>query len=142
VNRGTFRSVGAVLAGLITIVVLSNGTDTVLEATGVFPPVAVQRERGFDAPWMVVLAIVYRSIYTVAGGYVAAALAPSRPIHHAVALGAVGIVLGILGTIATWGISPAWFTILLLVLGLPCVWLGAKLRTEQLLHRHTNRNTA
>lgn len=128
-RRNVLRSVGAVVAGLVAIVVLSNGTDLILEATGVFPPVAVQQEQGFDTTWMVVLAIVYRSIYTVVGGYVAAALAPSRPMRHAIALGLVGIVLGILGAIATWGITPAWFNVLLIVIGLPCVWLGARLRT-------------
>jgi len=127
-NRGAFRSVGAVLAGLIVIVVLSSVTDTLLESIGVFPPVAVQREEGFDALWMVTLALVYRSIYTVVGGYVTAALAPKRPVRHAVILGIVGIALGVLGAIATWGITSAWFNVSLLVLGLPCVWLGAKLR--------------
>jgi hypothetical protein len=47
-RKNPLRSIGAVLAGLITIGVLSNGTDTILEATGVFPPLDVQREQGFD----------------------------------------------------------------------------------------------
>lgn len=128
--KGAIKSIGAILAGLITIIVLSNGTDTILEATGVFTPVEVQRERGFDTPWMVVLAILYRGVYTVVGGYVTAALAPDRPMRHAIILGTVGIVLGVLGAIATWGITPAWFTISLLALGLPCVWLGGRLRTR------------
>ena len=78
---------------------------------------------------MVVLAIVYRGVYMVVGGYVAATLAPSRPMRHAVMLGIIGMALGVLGAAATWGITPAWFSILLVVLGLPCVWLGAKIRT-------------
>jgi hypothetical protein len=80
--------------------------------------------------WMVVLAIIYRSIYMVAGGYVTAALAPNRPMRHAIALGVVGIALGILGATATWGMTPAWFSISLVILGLPCVWLGGKLKTR------------
>jgi hypothetical protein len=47
-RKNTLRSIGAVLAGLITIGVLSNGTDAILEVTGVFPPLEVQREQGFD----------------------------------------------------------------------------------------------
>jgi hypothetical protein len=73
-RKNTLRSIGAVLAGLITIGVLSNGTDTILEATGVFPPLDVQREQRFDTLWMVVFAIVYRGVYMVVGGYVAATL--------------------------------------------------------------------
>ena len=124
------KSLGAVLAGLVAIIVLSNGTDTLLETTGVFPPVAVQRQQGFDTVWMVMLALVYRSIYMVVGGYIAATLAPSRPMLHAVALGIVGSVLGILGAVATWDLTPAWFSISLVILGLPCVWLGGKLKTR------------
>lgn len=120
-SKKALGSAGDILAGLVTIVVLSNGTDTVLEATDVFPPLAVQQEQRFDTPWMVALA--YRGVYAVAGGYVTAALAPNRPVRHAVVLGVVGIVLGV---VATWGITPAWFNVLLVVLGLPCVWLGAK----------------
>lgn len=116
------KSIGAVLAGLVTIVVLSSVTDTVLESTGVFPRVAVQQEQGFDAPWMVLLALACRSVY--------AALAPNRPMRHAAILGIVGI-------------APVWFTILLLVLGLPCMLLGGKRRTSrQRTRRHRTRHTA
>jgi ABC-type multidrug transport system permease subunit len=141
-NKKYLRSVGAVLAGLVTIVVLSNGTDTILETTGVFPPLAVQQEQGFDTTWMVALALAYRAIYMVAGGYATAALAPNGPVLHAVVLGVVGIVLGVLGAVATWGIAPAWFNVLLIVLGPPCAWLGAKLRIGQSLDRGRNRRTA
>lgn len=141
-TKKRLRSAGAVLAGLVTIVVLSNATDTILEATGVFPPVAVQRDQGFDTKWMVSLAIFYRSVYAVAGGYVTAALAQNRPVRHAVALGIVGIVLGVLGAVATWGMTPAWFNILLLVLGPPCVWLGAMLRIGRPPNPGRNRRAA
>jgi hypothetical protein len=62
-SKNAFKSLGAVLAGLIAIIILSNGTDTLLETTGVFPPVAVQRQQGFDTVWMVMLALVYRGLY-------------------------------------------------------------------------------
>jgi hypothetical protein len=130
-NKNTLKSIGAILAGVITIAVLSNGTDAILEATGVFPPVKEQMEHGFTTAWMVILAFVYRLIFTVAGGYITAALAPNRPMRHAMILGIVGVVLSLLGAIATWGITPAWFSISLIVLALPCVWLGGKLRTRK-----------
>ena len=130
-NKNVLKSVGAVLAGVITIALLSNGTDTILESTGVFPPVTEQMERGFTSGWMVTLAFVYRLIFTVAGGYVTAALAPNRPMRHVTILGILGVVLSTLGAIAAWGITPAWFSISLIALALPCVWLGAKLRTRR-----------
>jgi hypothetical protein len=128
--KSILRSIFAVLAGLLTIVVLSNGTDTILEATGVFPPVAVQMKQGFTTLWMVLLALLYRLIYTVAGGYVTAALSPNRPMRHVLILGGIGLVAGILGAIAAWNIAPAWYSIALIILALPCVWLGAQLRTH------------
>lgn len=129
-DRNVLKSIGAVLAGLAAILVLSNGTDTVLEATGVFPPAAEQRDSGFTTWWMVLLALTYRVVYMVVGGYATAALAPHKPLRHATALGMIGVVLGILGAVAAWGIAPTWFSTLLVLLGLPSVWLGGKLRTS------------
>jgi hypothetical protein len=108
-----------------------KGRQAKLEATGVFPPIEEQREHGFTTGWMVALAFAYRLVFTVVGGYVTAALAPNLPMRHVIILGIIGIVLGILGAISTWGTTPAWFSIALIILGLPCVWLGAKLRMRK-----------
>jgi len=130
-SKRTFKSMGAVLAGFVTVIVLSIGTDSVLEATGVFPSVEEQAAHGFNTQWMLMLAFIYRSIYTVAGGYVAAALAPDRPMRHAIILGSIGIAAGTLGAIANWDkttVSTAWYPIALIIAGLPCTWLGGKLK--------------
>jgi hypothetical protein len=63
-----------------TIFVLSIGTDVILENLGVFPP---QNEPASYVGWMLMLALIYRSVYAVVGGYVAATLAPDRPMRHA-----------------------------------------------------------
>lgn len=130
-TRRAARSVGAVLAGLVLIVVLSNGTDTILELTGVFPSLEVQREEGFTETWMVWLALAYRAAFLVVGGYVTAALAVFREMAHVLVLAGIGILLGVAGAAAAWGVAPAWFSITLIVLGLPCVWLGGKLRMSR-----------
>jgi len=53
--------------------------------------------------------------------------------QHAIALGAIGILLTAAVTIATWNKGPAfgphWYPIALIVLALPCAWMGGKLRT-------------
>lgn len=49
-NGHHVRSLVSVLAGLTTIVLLSNGIDTVPEASGVVPSLAAQRNDGFDSP--------------------------------------------------------------------------------------------
>jgi len=128
-NKSTFKSIGAVLAGFITVVVLSIGTDAVLETIKFFPP---QNEADFYTPWMLLIALIYRSIYTVAGGYVAAASAPDRPMRHAIILGILGIAAGTLGAATNWDkttVSTAWYPISLVIAALPCTWLGGKLKT-------------
>jgi hypothetical protein len=127
-NKNTIKSIGAVLAGFITVFALSVVTDTILVKLGVFPP---QNDPGSSLPWMLMLALIYRSIYAIVGFYVAATLAPSRPMRHAIILGIIGLVFAILGMIANWDkstASTAWYPISLVILTLPCAWLGGKLR--------------
>jgi hypothetical protein len=121
------KGIGAVLAGLIFIVVTHTGTDFVLEKLGIFTP----PEQGFHITWMVVTATIYRSIYTVGGGYLTAALAPDPPMRYVMILGLIGLATSTLAAIATipMKLGPAWYPIALAVLALPCVWLGGKLKT-------------
>ena len=120
------KGIGAILAGILFIVVTHTGTDFVLEKLGIFPPPA----QGFHITWMVVTATLYRSIYTVLGGYIAAALAPEPPMRYVMILGLIGLAVSTLAAIATipMKLGPAWYPIALAVLALPCVWLGGKLR--------------
>ncbi len=116
------------LAGFFTIVVLSVGTDAVLQATGVFPP--------FGQPMpdtLFVLAAAYRIVYGIAGSYLTARLAPDRPMQHALALGVVGLVLSTAGAVAMWDAGPAWYSLAIIVIAMPCAWAGGKLRGMQLI---------
>lgn len=125
--RHPMRSAGAVLAGLVAVIALSIGTDVVLHAFDVYPPWG----EPMNDPGQNLLALSYRSLYAVLGSYIAARLAPRRPMGHAIALGVVGLVLSTAGLIGTWnmGLGPRWFPIALVVTALPCAWLGG------LLHR-------
>ena len=122
------KGAGAILAGIIFIVVTHSVTDLVLEKLGIFPPPA----EGLHTTWMVVTATIYRTIYTIIGGYVTAALAPNPRMRSVIILGIFGTVAGILGAIVTipMGISPAWYPIALAVLAFPSVWAGGKLKTK------------
>jgi hypothetical protein len=132
--RRMLRSIGAVVAGLLAVIILSLGTDVVLHATKVFPPWG---ERMTDA--LFVLATAYRCIYAVVGSYIAARLAPDRPMKHALVLGFIGLALSIVGLVATWNagpeLGPRWYPIALVVTALPCAWLGGKLCVMQLRAR-------
>lgn len=124
----TLKGIGAILAGMIFIVFSHTATDFVLESLGIFTP----PDQGFHTTWMVVTATIYRCIYTVIGGYITAALAPSRPMRYVVILGLIGLVLGTIAAIVTipMKLGPAWYPIALAVLALPCTWLGGKLKTR------------
>lgn len=126
--KTTFKSIAAVLAGMIAIVILSIGTDSVLEALGIFPP----PEQGLFTPWMLTLALVYRSVYAVVGGYLTAVLAPNRPMRHAIILGLIGVVASTFGAIAGWDLSAHWYPVALIITSLPCTWLGARLKTNSI----------
>src|SRR4030095_14486309 len=80
-RRSFLVSTGAVIAGLLAVIILSNGTDAVLHATGVYPPWSQPMADG-----LFLLATAYRIVFAIAGSYIAARLAPSRPMLHALIL--------------------------------------------------------
>jgi hypothetical protein len=133
-NKNTLKSIGAVLAGLLAGVVLSIGTDVVLHAIGVFP--AWGQPVGSA---VLVLATAYRTVYGVAGCYIAARLAPDRPMLHALVLGSVGLAVCIVGAVVTWNKGPAfgphWYPLALVALAMPQAWAGGRLRGMQLRAR-------
>lgn len=89
------RSVAAVFLGFIAVVILSLGTDEVLHLLKVYPPWGVPM---WD-PGLNLLALSYRIVYTILGGYIAAKFAPYEPMRHALALGIIGLVPGAAGAI-------------------------------------------
>lgn len=119
------RSVGAVLAGLVAIVVTHTGTDAILHATGVFPPAGQTMGDALFA-----LATAYRVVFSVLGAALTAYLAPARPLKHALVLGSIGVVASFAGLLATvgQGLGPAWYPLALMATSLPACWLGARLR--------------
>jgi hypothetical protein len=120
--RRVLRRVGAVLAGLVAIFAITTATDIVMHVTGVFPPVGAPPM----ADALFLLALAYRLVYGVAGGYFTARLAPDRPIHHALVLGGVGLVVSVAGTVALRDAGPVWYPLALAASALPCAWLGGR----------------
>lgn len=122
--RRTLRQIGAVLAGLLAIFAITTVTDIVLHATGIFPPWGQPMSSA-----LFLVALAYRIVYGVLGCYIAARLAPDRPMRHAVALGVVGVVLSTAGAVAMWEAGPAWYSLAVIGISLPCAWVGGKLAT-------------
>jgi hypothetical protein len=124
-EKNVGRSVWAVFAGFLVVVVLSIATDAVLHAAGIFPALGQRMSDG-----LFVLATIYRTIYAVVGSYITARLAPNKPMKHALIGGAIGMAIGVIGAVVTWNkdLGPHWYPIALVVEALPTAWVGARLR--------------
>ena len=123
--RRVWRSTGAILAGIVVVIVLSLGTDQLFHTLQVYPPWGEPM-----AGALFVLATTYRVVYTVLGGYITARLAPHAPLRHALILGVIGLVPGIAGVmvnIAKPELGPLWYSVGIVLTGLPCAWLGGVL---------------
>lgn len=116
------RSTVAVLAGFVAVVVLSLGTDQVLHVLKVYPPWGEPMYQ----PRLNLLALSYRILFTVIGGYVTAKLAPRNPMRHVLVLAVIGLIMGVAGVVGTWNLNlgPRWYPIALAVTAFPCNWIG------------------
>ena len=96
----TRKSFWAIAAGVLVIVLVTTVVDIVLHATNVYPP--MEQPIGNR---LALLATSYRIIIGVAGAWLTARLAPDKPIKHAMILGYVGTILGLIGVITTWNLA-------------------------------------
>jgi len=124
-------SASAVAAGFIVTALASTAADAVMHAADIFPSAL----RLMSDP-LFALAAAYRALFTVAGGYVTARLAPDRPMRHAWILAGIGLVAGLAGVVAYYAIGgaelgPAWYAISIPVKAIPCVWLGGRLAASR-----------
>ena len=115
----------AVVVGFLTVAVLSLATDQVLHVLEVYPPWG----EPMWSPGLNLLALTYRTVYTILGGYLTARLAPRAPMRHVAILGVIGLMAGTAGAVASItmaDLGPDWYPIALAVLGFPSVWIGGR----------------
>ncbi len=122
------QSIGAVLAGFIAVVVLSMAADWVLYAIHYYPP----ESQGLHDPVQNAVALAYRSLFTVVGGWITARLAPTTPMIHVGILSVLGLAGGLAGVFFTWNMNlgPHWYPIGLAVGAIPLTLLGGWLRVR------------
>jgi len=125
------RSALSVAAGFFVTAAASVAADALMHATGVFP----DSPETMSDP-LFALASAYRALFTVAGGYTTARLAPDRPMRHAWILAWIGLVAGLAGVVVYYTIGgaelgPAWYAISIPVQAIPCVMIGAKLASRR-----------
>jgi hypothetical protein len=115
-NANTRKTVWALVAGFLVVVVPTLATDAVLHIVGVFPPWGQSMGRS--------------------GARRAATM------RHALWLGSIGLAVSIFGAAFTWNKGPAfgphWYPlslvalVVLVVLVMPQAWLGGKLGEKQM----------
>jgi hypothetical protein len=121
------RSAGAVLAAVLVNAVASVATDQLFHALDVYPTWGAPMYDTGDN----LLALGYRTLYAILGGWLAARLAPDAPLRHALLFGAIGVVLSgaaAFFTITRFDLGPDWYPLLLVAVALPSAWLGGTLR--------------
>jgi hypothetical protein len=125
------KSVFAIVAAILAVFALSLGLDEILHVAGVYPAWGVRMSDPLFA-----LATAYRLVFNVAGGFIAAKLAPANPMKHVWILAWIGLglsALGIVGSLARPDIGPFWYPVILFLSAVPCTWLGGKIATRSAL---------
>ena len=129
-SRSLGRSILAVAVGFFSVAVLSLVTDQILHVLNVYPPWGEPMWDTSDN----VLALSYRVIYTVFGGYITASLAPHSPMRHVWVLAILGLLMSTMGAIAAItmaDLGPTWYPMALALTAVPCVWLGGVLYLQR-----------
>ncbi len=121
--RRLLRSTAAIFSGFVAVFVLSLGTDEIFHVLQIYPP---WEQPMFDTG-LLLLALTYRIIYGIAGGYVTARLAPHAPMRHAVILGGFGFLASTAGGAAMWNMGAHWYPVALAISSIPCSWAGGAL---------------
>lgn len=118
------RSPAAIVAGIGVNVALSVALDGAFQGLGVLPASGQPM-----SDLLHLLPFSYRIGIAILGFYVAARMAPSRPLLHSVVLAAIAFALTLASTIAAWSkvgaVEPQWFQLAMLTLLFPMAWLGA-----------------
>jgi hypothetical protein len=125
----TLKSTWAVIAGFLSVFILSIITDVVLESIGIFP----SADQGLFDTNLLLLALAYRTVYGGVGGYISAKLAPQNPMKHVHVLACIGLFFATLGYLGTreLDLGPDWYPILLILFTYPSVWYGGKFQIEK-----------
>ncbi len=123
------RSVLAIAVGFFFIAALSLGADAVMMR---LIPGAYGPGGAVTSPGVLVAIMAYVAAFAVAGSYLAARLAPSHPMRHALILGVLGLLVNIGGAIAMWDTAPSWFHGISILLVMPYAWLGGRLREVEI----------
>ena len=119
------RSVLAIVAGFVTVFVLSVGADTAMQRFGVFPSEPATMSGGLFG-----LAILYRTVFTLLGGALTALISPradQRDVRILAGLGFLAGLAGVAAWFATPGLGPLWYAAAIPITGAIATLIGGQL---------------
>jgi hypothetical protein len=119
------RIIGAVLAGYVGIGILVVLTDLIFAA--VVPGFRAMT----PAPLYYFVTLTFtNTLYSIAGGYLCAAIARASLRTATLGLMVFGEIMGVVAVILSWHTEPHWYAFALLVLFPLAVWIGSRLRAR------------
>jgi len=127
------KTSGALLAGLLSNVVLAVSTDLALSASGLLPPFGT----GYSQAGLLSLALAYRTLFAGVGGFLTARTAPSAPGRHVAWLMLIGLFIGLVSAMGGRAMFPAWYLLGIVALSVPATWLGGTLASSRPVRPHT-----
>jgi len=113
----------AIVAGFVSVAVLSVGADKVMQASAVFPANPAQMSAG-----LFTLAALYRAAFTCLGGAITTTLSREnsyRPAQILSGLGLLGGLAGVAAWFATPDLGPLWYALTIPISAIPCTLFGA-----------------
>jgi hypothetical protein len=128
--KSLLHSLGAIVAGFALTIPFALGADAAMRA---FFPSAFDASGGTRDTRMLLSMIAYSFAFGALGCFVAARLAPRRPLLHALVLGCIALLISLAATVSLWSTAPAWYHLASLGLVLPGAWLGGSLGARALV---------
>jgi len=127
---------GVIVGGVVVFLVQDLGSFALSAMTGIEPitaqgAAALATVRPTEALLVVVVAYL---LGPMSGGYIAARLAPTKRYYHAIAVGAIQLIFGVI-TLALFP-HPEWFWVATLVIFIPAALAGAGLARRRHSRRH------
>jgi hypothetical protein len=120
----TLKSIGAILAGILSNAILATGTDWLLILSGIAP--SFDENQAWPTSSLAI-ATIYRILYGIAGGYITAMAAPQNPMKHIIILGILGTIATLVGLLTHLGQPDTWYPAVLAITAFPACWIGGKL---------------
>ena len=94
-------------------------------------PGAFRADGSTDHPGLLLTILGWSVVVSLVSGYLAAIIAPAKPLVHGAVLAALLLVTGIFVQLQYWNLLPLWYHICFLVLLVPSVMFGTALRVRQ-----------